>query len=80
MASERASGMHEERREKRGARLAGGTLACPSCDAPVALTGGPVSPAAALDCPFCGRAGSVSDFLSLGEPSRPARVVVRVVH
>jgi hypothetical protein len=39
-----------------------------------------VSPAAALDCPFCGRMGPVSDFLSLGEPSRPARVVVRVIH
>jgi hypothetical protein len=36
-------------------------------------------PAAPLDCPFCSRAGSVRDFLSLGEPSRSARVVVRVV-
>jgi hypothetical protein len=45
----------------------------------VALTGGPISPAAPLDCPFCSRAGLVRDFLSLGEPSRPARVVVRVV-
>jgi hypothetical protein len=79
VAFERASGMHEERRARRGAPLASGTLACPSCDAPVALTGGPISPAAPLDCPFCSRAGLVRDFLSLGEPSRPARVVVRVV-
>jgi hypothetical protein len=70
---------HLERRTARSTIVAVGTLACPSCDAPVALTGGPISPAAPLDCPFCSRGGLVRDFLSLGEPSRPARVVVRVV-
>jgi hypothetical protein len=38
-----------------------------------------MSPADPLGCPFCGHAGSVRDFLSLRAPSRPARVVVRVV-
>jgi len=68
----------EERRE-RGSHLAVGTLACPRCDAPVALVDGPVAPAAALGCPYCGHAGAVRDFLSLGDPVRPQRVEVRVV-
>jgi hypothetical protein len=72
------AGAREERRS-RSSRLAAGTLACPSCDAPVALTTGPVSPADALACPFCAHAGAVRDFLSLSAPSRPARVEVRVV-
>jgi hypothetical protein len=59
-------------------RLGTGTLACPRCDAPVALAGG-VSPADALACPFCHHGGPVRDFLSLAAPSRPARVAVRVV-
>jgi hypothetical protein len=63
----------------RSARLAIGTLACPRCDAPVFPGDGPVSPAATLACPFCGESGAVRDFLSLGEPTRPARVVVRLV-
>jgi hypothetical protein len=69
--------VHDERRT-RTSRLGVGTLACPHCDAPVALAG-PVAPAAALDCPFCGHLGAVRDFLSLAAPVRPARVVVRVV-
>ena len=69
---------HEELRLGRSSRLATGTLACPSCDAPVALTDGPVSPADALGCPYCGQAGAVRDFLSLSSPSRPARVEVRL--
>ena len=40
---------------------------------------GPVGPADPIGCPFCGTAGAVRDFLSLEDPSRPARVVVRVV-
>jgi hypothetical protein len=60
------------------ARVATGTLACPRCDAPVALAA-PASPASALACPFCEHAGSLRDFLSLGAPARPARVIVRVV-
>jgi hypothetical protein len=69
----------EERRAGRSGHLATGTLACPACDAPVALAAGPVSPADAIACPVCDRAGAVRDFLSLAAPSRPARVEVRVV-
>jgi uncharacterized paraquat-inducible protein A len=70
----------EERRVARSSRLGEGTLACPECDAPVALPEArPVTPADALGCPYCGHDGAVRDFLSLAAPSRPARVVVRVV-
>jgi hypothetical protein len=57
--------------------MAVGTVACPSCDAPV-LPDGVMSPADPMSCGFCGRAGALRDFLSLGEPTRPTRVVVRV--
>jgi hypothetical protein len=57
--------------------LAVGTLACPSCDAPV-LPDRPLSPADPLRCPVCDHAGRTREFLSLGEPTRPARVVVRL--
>jgi hypothetical protein len=70
--------MHEERLDRRGAELAVGTLACPHCDLPVAPPGR-LSPADPLGCPFCAHAGRVRDFLSLETPSRPARVVVRVL-
>jgi hypothetical protein len=69
--------IHDERRTQ-SSRLADGTLACPHCDAPVAIDR-PLSPAAALACPYCGHAGALRDFLSLAAPQRPARVVVRVV-
>jgi hypothetical protein len=69
--------VRKERRTAGATRLAGGTLACPGCDAPVALSG-PVAPADPLACPFCARTGAVRDFLSLAAPSRPARVEVRV--
>jgi hypothetical protein len=69
----------EERRSTRSAPLATGTLACPSCDVPVAPGARPLRPGDALGCPYCGHAASVRDFLSLDAPSRPARVVVRVV-
>ena len=59
-------------------RLGVGTLACPHCDAPVAIAR-PLTPVAPLACPYCGHAGALRDFLSLSAPSRPARVVVRVV-
>ena len=71
------SDVQEERRRSTRV-MAVGTLACPSCDAPV-LPGRPVGPADALTCPVCAHAGHVRDFLSLGEPTRPARVTVRVV-
>jgi len=75
----RVDGRHEERRARRAAPLATGTLACPRCDAPVTLPGGPASPADGLGCPFCGHAGAVREFLVLGEPTRPTRVRVHVV-
>jgi hypothetical protein len=77
VAERRDMPIHEERRLAGTSVMAVGTLACPACDAPV-LPAGPVSPPDAVACPYCGRAGLVRDFLSLGEPTRPARVVVRV--
>jgi hypothetical protein len=73
------AGAHEHRRTVQG-RLGTGTLACPRCDAPVALLGARVSPADALRCPYCRHAAAVRDFLSLAPPTRPARVAVRVVY
>jgi hypothetical protein len=74
-----AAGPVEERRALAAGHLGTGSLACPRCDAPVAL-GAPVSaPADPLACPFCAHAGAVRDFLSLAAPARPARVRLRVV-
>lgn len=72
------SGWREERRDTRTTRMASGTLACPSCDAPVASPERPVPPSASLACGFCGLDGSIRDFLTLGEPTRPTRVAVHV--
>jgi hypothetical protein len=72
-------GWQEERRSADPRRLGSGTLACPRCDAPVALVAA-VLPAEPLGCPFCGHAARVRDFLSLTAPTRPARVAVRVVY
>jgi len=70
----------QEHRPAEGAwRLGTGTLACPRCDAPVALAGGHVAPADPLGCPYCDHRAAVRDFLSLAAPSRPARVEVRLV-
>ena len=71
-------GPHEEHRVTRSATLAVGTLACPGCDAPVAPPEGRSAPSRPLACPFCERSGPLRDFLTLGEPTRPAHVVVRV--
>jgi hypothetical protein len=75
---EPVAGSHEHRQATRG-HLGTGTLACPRCDAPVALGEGWVAPADPLGCPYCGHAAAVRDFLSLSRPTRPARVAVRVV-
>ena len=64
----------------RTGHLATGTLACPRCDAPIALAAGPVAPGDPLACPFCDHTATVRDFLSLTRPARPARVAVRVIH
>jgi hypothetical protein len=70
--------VHEERRIARSSVVAVGTLACPSCDAPVALGESRVAPADPLGCPFCDHRSAARDFLSLRTPGRPARVVVRM--
>ena len=68
-----------ERRRQAGSGLLGpGTLACPHCDAPVALAGPVAGPAEPLSCPFCAHSGRVRHFLTLGAPTRPAHVEVRV--
>jgi hypothetical protein len=68
----------EHRHSERSAPVATGTLACPRCDAPVALSPGAHSPVEPLRCPYCLLGGVVRDFLSLRAPSRPARVAVHV--
>jgi hypothetical protein len=70
--------VHEEVRTTRSSIVAYGTLACPSCDAPVALGGERVSPPDPLSCPFCAHHARARDFLSLRAPTRPQRVAVRV--
>jgi hypothetical protein len=75
---ERAGGIHEERRTVRTWRVATGTLACPACDAPVAPEM-PLAPAEEIACPFCEHGAPVREFLTLGEPTRPTRVAVRVI-
>lgn len=74
----RLSGTEEIRRIGRAAPVATGTLACPSCDAPVGFAGRPLAPRDALTCGFCAHAGTVRDFLALGEPTRATHVVVRI--
>ncbi len=75
----RAGAVEEERRLAHASRLAVGTLACPGCDAPVALTETALTPRDPLACSFCGHAAAVREFLTLGEPSRHTHVEVRVV-
>jgi hypothetical protein len=75
--TERVAGRYDLRRTRTSVEMATGTLACPSCDAPV-LPEAAVSPADPLSCGFCLHAGAVRDFLTLGEPTRPTRVIVRV--
>jgi hypothetical protein len=75
---DRIAGLREIRRTGTTRQLAVGTLACPDCDAPTLPDLRPMAPADALTCPFCGHAGRLRDFLSLGEPTRPTRVVVTV--
>ena len=72
-----AAGPREYRYRARSNLVAAGTLACPSCDAPVAPAR-PLSPVERVACPFCAHAGAVREFLSLEPPTRPARVVVRI--
>jgi hypothetical protein len=73
-----AGALEQERRSSRTGHLGAGTLACRHCDAPVSIGSGRLSPAETLTCPFCRLQAPLRDFLSLGLPTRPARVVVRV--
>lgn len=75
---ERLSGHHERHQAESVRQLATGTLACPGCDAPVLPAVGAMSPGDAISCGFCAKVGLVHEFLSLAEPTRPARVVVKV--
>jgi hypothetical protein len=68
----------EQRRTVRDDRVAEATLACPGCDAPVAIGPARMSVTDSLRCPFCDRTGPVREFLSLAVPTRPTRVVVRI--
>ncbi len=72
-------GRLEERRVTRSLLVGSGTLACPGCDAPVALPAPALAPADYLLCPYCDRGGALREFLSFETPSRPARVDVRIV-
>ena len=74
---ERLDGRRERQAESSWT-LATGTLACPGCDAPVLPGPGDMSPHDSLTCGFCRHGGALRDFLSLGEPTRPMRVAVRV--
>jgi hypothetical protein len=75
---ERRAGRHELRQADGSWHLADGTLACPACDAPVLPGPAAMAPPDPIACGFCGQAGAVRDFLSLGQPTRPTRVVVRL--
>ncbi|HEX6022496.1 MAG TPA: hypothetical protein VFZ00_10915 [Solirubrobacter sp.] len=73
---ERIGRLHEERRTVSRV-MATGSMACPRCDAPV-MPSRPMAPSEALWCGFCGHDALVRDFLSLEQPTRPARVEIRI--
>ena len=74
---DRVGRTHQEIRV-RSRVVAAATLACPRCDAPVAPGERPLTPAEPIQCPFCGEAGRVRDFLSLAAPTRAAHVEIRI--
>jgi hypothetical protein len=71
--------VEERRKAPRSGVLGTGTLACHRCDVPIDPGTSPVSLTEQLACPFCDARGPARDFLSLAVPTRPARVVVRVL-
>jgi hypothetical protein len=75
---ERLDGRHERHQRESSWHLARGTLACPSCDAPVLPHPEATSPSDRISCGFCREVGPVRDFLSLTAPTRPTHVAVRV--
>lgn len=70
--------LQRKRRADRNGVIASGTIACPRCDAPVAIGSDEVAVTAALTCPFCAQHAPVREFLSLVVPTRPTRVQVRL--
>lgn len=54
--------------------MCAGTFACARCDAPVAVGETPLSPGDTVRCPYCAHQAPARDFLTLGAPTRPARV------
>jgi hypothetical protein len=70
--------LKRKRQADRNGVIASGTIACPRCDAPVAIGPGEVAVTATLTCPFCEQHGPVREFLSLAVPTRPTRVQVRL--
>jgi hypothetical protein len=70
----------ELRRTDRSSHFAVGTLACSRCDAPVSPGGSPRSLTESLVCPFCAHRAPLREFLTVGAPTRPAHVVLRVIH
>jgi hypothetical protein len=74
----RGSASLEERRESRSTTLASGSLSCPRCDAPPLPPARVLSPQESIGCGFCRHEAPVRDFLTLGGPSRPTVVTVRV--
>ena len=76
MSDEPTIGYEELRPSSRVGVLDVGTLACPRCDAPVALGERAVAPNESLSCPYCLHTAAVRDFLTLGAPTRPTHVRV----
>ena len=79
MSDEPVVGYEELRPSLRAGILDVGTLACARCDAPVALGGRTAQPSEQMSCPYCLHTAAVHEFLTLGAPTRPAHVVVRLV-
>jgi hypothetical protein len=55
-------------------RIGRGSLACPSCSVPI-VTGGSISIAAAVRCPFCREIHPARSFLRLETPDTPLNEV-----
>ena len=60
------------RPDVRSTLLGAGTVACPACDAPVAIGPAPRRVGDRLSCPYCEHRGPLRDFLSLA-PHRAVR-------
>lgn len=74
-----SQGGHEEiRPARRSDTVATGSLACPACDVPVTLGGRAMAPRDLTGCPYCHHVAPLRDFLSLTQPTRPTRVIVRL--